>query len=233
MTSIKSTLQTHPEIVLRDGGIPVTGSTSAGAGLPDTILAILDGYGCYCNFLSGVFEKAHGHPADGLDSICKQWHMGYACAAFDQESCLSLDVDYVSVTPNQNVALNYIIFVSFDPFIPEVNSELLIADCQASNANDPCATQACIIDGTFVTTVQAYLMESEVAGQFPIPGTPCPESEKHEPLHGPPMNCCGSASSRFLYLTDGGNRACCGEKTYETDLLECCDVSTSTLSTVC
>ena len=73
---------TTPASPFRDAtSAPVAGAdfaNSTASGIPDTILDIIIGYGCYCNFLSGEFEKAHGRPADGLDQICKSWHTGYS-----------------------------------------------------------------------------------------------------------------------------------------------------------
>ena len=40
--------------------------------------------------LGGVYEKAHGKPVDGLDSICKQWHSGYQCASIDVDTCVKV-----------------------------------------------------------------------------------------------------------------------------------------------
>ena len=76
---------------------PIAGadfSNNTVTGIPDSILNIVVGYGCYCNFLSGEYEKANGRPADGLDQICKGWHTGYACARIDNEECSAMDVDY-------------------------------------------------------------------------------------------------------------------------------------------
>ena len=37
------------------------------------------------------------------------------------------------------------------------------------------------------------------------------------------VKCCGNYPNRFEFLTHGGNRACCGEVTYNTNRLECCE----------
>lgn len=216
---------------------PIAGadfSNNTVTGIPDSILEIVVGYGCYCNFLSGEYEKANGRPADGLDQICKGWHTGYFCARIDNEECSAMDVDYVSVTQNQFDANNYIFFPSFDPFTTAVLTDEILADCEVANNFDGCKTQACLIDSTFVAFVMAYVMESEVAGQFPIPGTPCPVIDPtRAPEHGPPLACCGTEAERFPFLTDNGNRACCGTITYEVALFDCCDAGSSLISVSC
>merc|ERR1712048_94242 len=231
------TLTTPPSDFRELTSAPFAGadfSNNSASGIPDTILDIVIGYGCYCNFLSGEFEKAHGKPADGLDAICKGWHTGYFCARFDNEECEAMEVDYVSVTQDQFAAYNYIVFPSFDPFSTDVLTDQILADCEVANNFDACATQACLIDSTFVAMVMAYVMESEVAGLFPIPGTPCPEVEPTRiPEHGPPLACCGTEAERFPYLTDNGNRGCCGSVTYEVGLFDCCDPATSLISVSC
>lgn len=229
--------QPFRELTTEPATPPVAGAdfvNSSTSGIPDTILDIIIGYGCYCNFLSGEYEKAHGRPADGLDQICKSWHTGYFCAKLDDENCLAMEVEYVSVITDQFAANKYISFPSFDPFQTEVLTDQILADCEVANNFDNCQTQACLIDSTFVAMVMAYVMESEVAGQFPIPGTPCPVTEPTRvPEHGPPMECCGNAAQRFPYLTDQGNRACCGDRTYEVALFDCCDAENSVISVSC
>ena len=43
----------------------------------------------------------------------------------------------------------------------------------------------------------------------------------------PAVACCGAYPKRFPYKLKMGQRACCGEKTYDTELLECCDIANS------
>ena len=39
----------------------------------------------------------------------------------------------------------------------------------------------------------------------------------------PPVQCCGTYPNRFDFLTHKGNRACCGDKTYNVNKHDCCD----------
>ena len=37
------------------------------------------------------------------------------------------------------------------------------------------------------------------------------------------FQCCGTHPNRFKYSTREGSRACCGEHTYDTNKLDCCE----------
>ena len=37
------------------------------------------------------------------------------------------------------------------------------------------------------------------------------------------LKCCGTYPQRFEFFTHGGSRACCGESTYNSNKLECCE----------
>ena len=43
----------------------------------------------------------------------------------------------------------------------------------------------------------------------------------------PEVACCGVYPRRFPYKTKNGGRGCCGQKTFDVELLECCDISNS------
>lgn len=229
--------------VLADTGIKTNihrQQLRAGEGLLSTFAEVVDGYGCYCNMLGGSggqVEKPHGVPADGLDAVCRGWHLANNCANIDAVDPVNIcDIqthEYTSVTAAD--PYQYINFVSFDPFTTEVNEDLIITNCQAANAGDDCAIQACNVDANFVVTVVAYFMESEVLGEIPQADTTCPEQEIIPPSRGGngPMACCGTDAARFPYLTNGGQRGCCGSKTYDTAILQCCDESSSLIATTC
>ena len=223
--------------VLRNNGVQVRRQQlRAGEGLLSTFADIVDGYGCYCNMLGGAttVDKPHGIPADGLDAVCRGWHLANSCVTVDQgaDVCDIQTHSYNSVTAAD--PYQYINFISFDPFTTEVNTDLIEANCQSVNAGDDCAIQACNVDANFVVTVVAYFMESEVAGEIPQADTNCPEQTIPIRTGGNgPTACCGSNAARFPYLTNGGQRGCCGSKTYDTAILQCCDETTSLIATTC
>jgi len=227
--------------VLADTGIQLNirrQQLRAGEGLLSTFADIVDGYGCYCNMLGGAttVEKPHGIPADGLDAVCRSYHLAGNCVNIDQTSggdfCDIQTHEYNSVTVDD--PYQYIIFESFDPFTTAVDEDLIVAHCMAANTGDDCAIQACNVDANFVVTVIAYFMESEVLGEIPQSDTTCPEQEIPVRTGGNgPIACCGGDAARFPYLTNGGQRGCCGGKTYDTAILQCCDEATSLIATTC
>ena len=36
-------------------------------------------------------------------------------------------------------------------------------------------------------------------------------------------SCCGNSVYKFPFASAGGKRACCGTRTYDTDIMQCCD----------
>ena len=36
-------------------------------------------------------------------------------------------------------------------------------------------------------------------------------------------SCCGDSVYKFPFASAGGKRACCGTRTYDTDIMQCCD----------
>ena len=103
----------------------------------------------------GTVDKAHGIPADGLDAVCRGWHLANNCNQIEGESTCDITTHtYNSVTVAD--PYQYIIFESFDPFTTAINEDLIIANCNAANAGDDCAIQACNVDANFVVTVVAY-----------------------------------------------------------------------------
>ena len=109
------------------------------------------------------------------------------------------------------------------------NLENLVETCTQKNLNmenPECATSSCIIEGYFITNVfqlfisgssqhnLSYLHSNGFNVELNCPSKFGPVSEK---------SCCGPYPFRYPYKTYGGDRACCGMKTYDANLLTCCD----------
>lgn len=171
-------------------------------------------YGCWCYF-DDLHGKGKSHATDDIDALCQILAEGYDCAVIDAEeaggSCVPWEVDYSSGSNNL---------------------DFIVEDCENRNA-DTCAMRACIIENWFVTNIfQMFLSGGqidankkhiEVGGPFSVeqecPTKPCPE--------GPGQcfgdkSCCGSYPTRRVFKTHGGQRACCGSKTYDSDVMQCC-----------
>merc|ERR1712110_414313 len=179
--------------------------------LPSSTMSTINRYGCWC-----YFEDDHGkgksQPVNEVDAWCKTLHEGYDCAMIDAEEmgatdeCVPWEIDYSSA--NQGTV------------------EEVIDDCNAKNTDDACARAACIVEGKFVMDIfQAFLgglqLDQSVKHEngFDVMAM-CPtkgisgESEK---------SCCGVYPYRHPFKTFGGNRACCQSKTYDVNILTCCD----------
>merc|ERR1712066_483738 len=83
-----------------------------------------------------------------------------------------------------------------------VNLEQIADMCADKNVGN-CAVRACIVEQTFVTSIfQSFLFGYSMC-----------QSEK---------SCCGEYPKRRVFKTHGGTRACCGSKTYDQDIMQCC-----------
>jgi len=180
----------------------------------------LNEYGCWC-----FFDEDHGRgkaqPVDSIDEICKILHDGYECAMRDAEAegdtCVPWEVNYASAVGGGGLSI--------------------AEECQSLNAGNNCAIRACTVEGTFV---------ANIVGAF-IGGAQINQSYKQsngfdfanvcvtKKNGGGPANkeCCGNYPERFPYKTVGGDRKCCGSRTYNSLTLKCCDSDTSTVKFNC
>jgi len=185
------------------------------------IISAIDGYGCWCYFQED-HGKGRGTPQNEVDSQCKILQDGYSCVIMDaeavNETCVPWDVEYQAGTglgvqvDNDNDSLEYAVRAS----------------CEAANANDNCATRACIVESYFVMNLFKIFLG----------GVNFDPNLKHElgsfdrvqdcPMNGVGVEaekeCCGVYPIRYPFKvqTSFGNKACCGQRTYRSDLMECC-----------
>jgi len=166
----------------------------------------IDGYGCWC-----YFDDNHGrgrsHPVNEMDALCKYLVEGYDCAIIDAdlegatEACIPWEVSYTAASIGDNV----------------------VEECNEHNT-DNCAIRACIVESTFATSVFRLMisgaqldMSAKHANGFDVDAN-CPTTQ------GTPSEkeCCGTYPYRHPYKTYGGQRSCCGHKTYDVTILNCC-----------
>ena len=57
--------------------------------------------------------------------------------------------------------------------------------------------------------------------------------EKYNIKEIPQVLCCGSYPDRFPYKTKGGERHCCGAKTFNSQFFTCCDQESSEIGLIC
>lgn len=177
-------------------------------------------YGCWCYF-GDDHGRGKGTPVDPIDEVCKILHDGYECAMRDAEdegtTCVPWEVDYDSGVGGTGISI--------------------AEECAQLNNGNNCAIRACTIEGSFV----ANLLDIFVGGAS------INNNNKHsngfdqanvcatKKNGGGPSNksCCGNYPDRFPYKTVGGDRKCCGTRTYNSLTLKCCDSASSTVKFNC
>lgn len=187
-------------------------------------------YGCWC-FLDDTWDQAKGPVQDGLDQECKNLVMNYRCLVMDAldrgETCDPHSQDYTS----------YNLFGG---------SEQLVSECNDENKDDEnaqCRIDLCISDGMFTLNLFSLMFQQGgiAASQPPYDPTMTHPNNNNAPGNFNPADeckydykgagrsdkeCCGSYPSRFPFKTFEGEKACCGDRTYSTLALQCCDNNT-------
>merc|ERR1712062_418225 len=79
--------------------------------------------------------------------------------------------------------------------------QALRSQCKKVNKKSNCAARACMVENYFVVRTMRLFLHGI-------------KSEKE---------CCGSYPLRYPYKHLNGDRGCCGEKTYNTQMMMCCD----------
>lgn len=188
-----------------------TGDRGFGS-MAGTVNAI-NGLGCWC-FLGDYHGQGRGNPLNPVDELCKSLHNGYECAMRDAEdegsSCTPWEVVYTSAVGGINVTLR--------------------EACDAANNGNNCAIRACVLEGTFVEgLLDFFILQQGSISVFQAPFD-CPVNNVGGPS---PKACCGEYPDRFPFKTNNGDRGCCGQRTYNTQTLSCCDASTSSVKFNC
>ena len=208
-----------------------------------TISAIAN-YGCWCRFSN--YRPYKGPTQDPIDQTCKTWYQNYDCMGFDYNATCNTDVEYVDAITSV-----------FQPLSPSTD---YVTECQNRNA-DPCAATACAVDSSFIRDIFNFLTDNTLnmtlSGFYGFDGSECgyrtnvvddsstipPVPFTTQPPQSNPAgvtvtavaqnDCCGSYPTRFPYKTNSGQKACCGQSTYSTGLLECCPNESTALIGAC
>merc|ERR1712088_83237 len=183
-------------------------------------IASINEYGCWCYF-GDDHGRGKGQPQDAIDEMCKVLADGYECAMRDAEdegtTCVPWEVEYVSAIGGSDVGI--------------------AGECAQNNPDSNCAARACTIEGAFI----ANLLDAFVSGngidnaQKHSNGFDQPTICATKKNGGGPTNkaCCGSCPDRFPFKTIGGDRKCCGNRTFNSLTLKCCDADSSTVKFNC
>jgi len=193
---------------------------TGGSGSLANSIASLNEYGCWCYF-DDDHGRGKGSPIDVVDEQCKVLHDGYECAMRDAEdegtTCVPWEVHYESGLGGSQLLVN--------------------EQCAKDNPGNNCAIRACIIEGTFVAALLDIFVSGGIIEQNHRhrngfdPAVECIVKKSG----GGPVNkqCCGEYPDRFPFKTVGGDRKCCGNRTYNSLTLKCCDHNSSTVKFNC
>merc|ERR1712096_253617 len=193
-------------------GMVASSSLRAFSGNVANAVALLDEYGCWCYFYDNV-GRGKGTPVDEIDGFCKLLADGYQCTIIDTEAqgitCVPWEVTY----------------------IPGTGAGGALRDtCNDRNPDDACAKWSCAVEGQFADSLFAFLLSGSqidydsfghVQGFDPATDVGCPVKPGVKGVSNEKA-CCGAYSARFPYKTLDGDRACCGSRTYNTQILNCC-----------
>jgi len=172
-------------------------------------------YGCWCYF-GDMHGKGKSHATDEIDAYCQVLAEGYDCAVLDgddeNDACIPWEVEYDSSTVNLDN-------------VPDMCND-------KNSALSNCAVRACIVEQTFVTSIfQSFLfgvsmdLAKKHSNTVDFVEQNCPTKECPD---GPGMcqsekSCCGVYPTRRVFKTHGGTRGCCGSKTFDQDIMQCCE----------
>jgi hypothetical protein len=200
-------------------------------------------YGCWC-YLDTDWDTAKGPVQDGLDQECKNLVSNYRCLVLDAldrgETCDPATQDYTEYN---------LLGGGLD----------LPAECVDENVNEEngqCRIDLCIADGTFSLNLFSLMFQTGgIAASSPpydpnvahsnnsvanagAGGTFDPAVEcLTNGLSGAGRSekaCCGSYPERFPFKTFNGDKDCCGDRTYATLGLQCCnDADVIDINAVC
>ncbi|CAG5109948.1 Oidioi.mRNA.OKI2018_I69.chr2.g4415.t1.cds [Oikopleura dioica] len=178
-------------------------------------------YGCWC-----LENKGRGQPQDELDFACFAHSKCWGCArAENGKECDGLQTSY-----------NW-------RFIKDgstgVNIEIACLD------QDPCKRAICECDRKLALNLRdfEYVYNSQLRDQS-LKADQCKTANKGPVLAGRSLalgekekkaeldSCCGDEIFRYPFATNGGLRACCGTRTYNTETLECCSQEDSDIRSI-
>lgn len=201
---------------------------SFGTAWGSKIIESIDGYACWCYFQDD-HGKGRGKPVNEMDARCKVLQDGYSCIMMDaddegndngshDDGCIPWDVDYNSAS---GLGLS-----AADP----LNDNFLYAirrGCERANKRNACAQRSCKVEGYFVMNMfldylNAVTFDPSLKHDlgFFHPKDDCPIGGEHSPSD---KECCGEYPIRFPFKTLEGDRGCCGQRTYNALVLNCCD----------
>lgn len=202
---------------------------SFGSSWAQEIIQNINGYGCWCYFQDN-HGKGNGPAQNEVDNQCKILHEGYSCILMDAEEegdddCVPWDVSYNSAT-GLGLLVNDVYTNKKNQNNNDSLENALRYRCRKANKKNKCGERACIVENYFVVRMVRLFLHGiafdpslkHSIGIFD-PKLDCP----HVGGQASDKQCCGNYPLRLPFKTLGGTRDCCGVKTFNTDLMMCCD----------
>jgi len=181
-------------------------------------LSALHMYGCWCQF--GDFA-GRGKPVDEWDLQCKILQDNYECIAMEDDNLGQCDVFGTDYNSSIGIGDKH-----------EMSLARLKYECEKANGQDTCASKICLVEGSFIQNlIQMAFREGKkpdfmrFSHRSPMfdPAVSCSVSGNSRGNEGFERSCCGEYPRRFPFKSYEGDRECCFGKTYDVNMLECCD----------
>lgn len=142
-----------------------------------------------------------GPPVDEIDSLCRRLRQCYTCAKLDHPSC-EATVSYETTRNRQQKS------VSCDEY------------------NSSCSGRVCECDSRFATELSEIMDEyNENFHKMADKANRCvPKESSEKSLQSiGDLRCCGTEGLQFTYRDQNGAKSCCGSRTYQVAVLDCCE----------
>lgn len=192
-------------------------------------------YGCWClpDAEHTVNGNGYGNPVDEVDFSCKRQSQCYECAKMDHQGreCLPDKVQY-----------SY--SLEFDAADPDNHMKKSITCLDEPNSGKnggysekfSCRRAICECDKKLAEDLREHFHiwtheNHQEQGTFDPPTQCVKQPGNGAGAEGEPQ-CCGAYPNRFPYKVADGARMCCGDKTYDSSIYECCDASGSNVAAI-
>lgn len=187
-------------------------------------------YGCWClpDEDHADYVPRFGKPVDEVDSSCKKQAQCYDCAKMDHgDECESSDVGYrfeLHKDPN-------------DPNNHWKNSITCLDN--PDKAKKACNRAVCECDKRLAEDLRTNFGfwkqgHHQTQGDFDTSMCEVDRCTGGNCQARGPVECCGNNTGpRFPFRSNFGQRGCCGDKTYDTTVQECCSAGDVRFSGAC
>lgn len=175
-------------------------------------------YGCWClpDTDHADLTPRFGKPVDEVDMSCKKMSQCYECAKMDHgETCDSSSIGY-------KYSLHK------DPNNPNDHWGNSIKCLDNPTGKKACRRSICECDKKLAEDLRTNFGfwkqgHHQTQGGFDTSQCEVDRCTSGDCQARGPVQCCGAADEpRFPFRTHGGLRKCCGNKTYDSSMQECC-----------